>query len=55
MQALQILETEERRPVLLDLMMPDMNGVEVLERLKADERLRDIPVIMISGLRRPTA
>jgi DNA-binding response OmpR family regulator len=31
--------------------MPDMNGFQVLERLKADERLREIPVIMISGLR----
>jgi adenylate cyclase len=31
-------------------MMPEMNGFEVLERLKADGRLRDVPVIMISGL-----
>jgi class 3 adenylate cyclase len=30
--------------------MPDLNGFQVLQRLKADERLRDIPVIMISGL-----
>ena len=30
--------------------MPDMNGLEVLGRLKADPRLREIPVIMISGL-----
>jgi class 3 adenylate cyclase len=36
--------------VLLDLMMPEMNGLQVLEQLKADERLREIPVIMISGL-----
>jgi CheY-like chemotaxis protein len=30
--------------------MPHMNGYEVLERLKADERLRHIPVIMISAV-----
>src|ERR1700682_5123020 len=30
--------------------MPDMNGIEMLERLKSDERLYSIPVIMISGL-----
>jgi len=36
--------------VLLDIMMPEMNGYEVLRRLKADVRLRDIPVIMISAL-----
>jgi DNA-binding response OmpR family regulator len=31
-------------------MMPEMNGYEVLERLKADELLRHVPVIMISAL-----
>jgi adenylate cyclase len=36
--------------VLLDLMMPEMNGFEVLCRIKADVRMRDIPVIMISAL-----
>ena len=49
-RALQMLQVEDFDLVLLDLMMPDMNGFEVLERLKADERLREIPVIMISGL-----
>jgi class 3 adenylate cyclase/CheY-like chemotaxis protein len=49
-QALQILDTEEVDLILLDLMMPDMNGLQVLERLKSSNRLRDIPVIMISGL-----
>ena len=36
--------------VLLDVMMPEMNGYEVLEQMKADESLRDLPVIMISAL-----
>lgn len=36
--------------VLLDVMMPELNGYEVLERLRADERLRHIPVIMISAV-----
>jgi len=36
--------------VLLDVMMPELNGYEVLERMKADESLRDLPVIMISAL-----
>jgi class 3 adenylate cyclase len=49
-RALQLLGVEEIDLILLDLMMPDMNGLEVLDRLKADDRLREIPVIMISGL-----
>jgi K+-sensing histidine kinase KdpD len=36
--------------VLLDIMMPEMDGYEVLQQLKADETLRHIPVIMISAL-----
>jgi two-component system, sensor histidine kinase and response regulator len=36
--------------VLLDIMMPEMDGYEVLRRLKADDRLQYIPVIMISAL-----
>ncbi len=36
--------------ILLDVMMPEMNGYEVCERLKADEQLADIPVIFLSSL-----
>jgi len=36
--------------VLLDVMMPDLDGYAVLQRLKADSGLRDIPVLMISAL-----
>jgi class 3 adenylate cyclase len=49
-RALEILEVEDFDLILLDLLMPDLNGFQVLEHLKADERLHDIPVIMISGL-----
>jgi CheY-like chemotaxis protein len=36
--------------VLLDLMMPDLDGWQVYQRMKADERMRDIPVIVITVL-----
>jgi adenylate cyclase len=49
-QALQALAEEEFDLVLLDLIMPDINGFDVLVRMKADGRLRRIPVIMITAL-----
>ena len=49
-RALDLLAVEDFDLVLLDLMMPDMNGFEVLARMKADETLHRIPVIMISAL-----
>ena len=49
-EALEILQGKPIDLVLLDIMMPDMNGYEVLERLKADVNLRHIPVIMISAV-----
>jgi adenylate cyclase len=48
--ALARLRAEPFDLVLLDIMMPDMSGFEVLERVKADADLRHIPVIMISAL-----
>jgi len=51
LRALRLLECEEVDLILLDVMMPDLDGFQVLQRLKADERFREIPVIMISGLR----
>ena len=49
-QALELLGTRPFDLVLLDVMMPGLNGYEVLERMRADNRLRHIPVIMISAL-----
>jgi DNA-binding response OmpR family regulator len=36
--------------VLLDLMMPGMNGIEVLRRIRKDARTADLPVVMLSAL-----
>jgi signal transduction histidine kinase len=36
--------------ILLDIRMPDLNGYEVCERLKADSQTKDIPVIFLSAL-----
>ncbi|MBS3651695.1 response regulator [Pseudaminobacter sp. 19-2017] len=49
-EAMSILNQDRFDLILLDLLMPDMNGIEVLEQLKLDERWHSIPVIMISGL-----
>jgi class 3 adenylate cyclase/CheY-like chemotaxis protein len=48
--ALQRIAETDFDLVLLDLMMPGMNGFEVLSHLKAEARTRHIPVIMISAL-----
>ena len=49
-QALEMLRTEWFDVVLLDLIMPGMDGYQVLERIKGDAELRDLPVIVISAL-----
>lgn len=49
-QALERLQNEPCDLVLLDMEMPDMDGSQVLQQLKADPRLRDLPVIMLSAV-----
>ncbi len=49
-QALEFLNQEPFNLVLLDIMLPEMNGFQVLEHLKADEALSHIPVIMTTAL-----
>jgi len=48
-QALDVLAAEDVDLVLLDIMMPELDGYGVLERRRADPRLRDIPCIVISA------
>ncbi|MEM7797661.1 MAG: response regulator, partial [Chloroflexota bacterium] len=49
-QAMQFLLNEHIDLVLLDIMMPNMNGYQVLTRIKDDPELRHIPVIVISAI-----
>lgn len=49
-QALEIVKARSIDLVLLDIMMPEMNGYQVLEIMKSDPILRSIPVIMISAV-----
>ncbi|UCC62540.1 MAG: response regulator, partial [Anaerolineae bacterium] len=49
-QALQMLRAQPFDAVLLDLIMPGMDGYQVCEQIKADQQIHDIPVIFISAL-----
>lgn len=48
-ETLEMVAEERPDLILLDIMMPDMDGFEVCERLKADAAFRDIPVIFLTG------
>jgi signal transduction histidine kinase len=49
-QALEMVRSGNFDLVLLDIMMPGLNGLQVLSEIKSDSALRDLPVIMISAL-----
>ncbi|OHB20750.1 MAG: hypothetical protein A2854_00505 [Parcubacteria group bacterium RIFCSPHIGHO2_01_FULL_56_18] len=50
--ALDKLQKMEQKPVvvLLDIMMPKLSGFDVLRKMKADEKLKSIPVILLTNL-----
>lgn len=50
-QALQSVQARLPDLILLDIKMPDLDGLEVCRRLKADPATRDVPVIFLSALR----
>src|SRR5271155_2230423 len=51
--ALEIAETELPDVILLDVMMPRMDGFEVCRQLKANRRTVDVPVVMVTALSDP--
>jgi CheY-like chemotaxis protein len=52
-EALSIAATEHPDVILLDILLPGMSGYEVLEKLKADENTKNIPVIILSNFGQP--
>lgn len=48
-EAMDRLETFQPNIVLLDLQLPGMSGIEILTRMRADDRMRNIPVVVITA------
>lgn len=49
LEGLEILRRQYVSVVLLDIMMPEMDGFEVLKRIRADNKLKNIPVMMLTA------
>jgi len=49
-EGLRMVHSENPDMVLLDLMMPEKSGIALLSELKKDEKLKKIPVIMVTGV-----
>lgn len=49
-EAVEVLRSRDCHLVLLDMLMPDIDGLQVLEQMQADQRLAPIPVIMVSAV-----
>ena len=49
LDALKKIEQEQPDALILDVMMPKMDGITVCEKLRQDPKTRDLPIIMLSG------
>jgi CheY-like chemotaxis protein len=53
-EAFAILEKQTPDIIILDILLPGLNGFDILQKIKGMEKFRDIPVIMLSNLSKPT-
>ena len=49
-EGLEYLKKEKPVMILLDIMMPKMNGIQLLEQIKANPNTKDIPVVVLTNL-----
>lgn len=52
--AISLINKEQPDVVILDIMMPDISGLEVLRFMRRDPQLKDIPVIVVSARSMPS-
>ncbi|MBD3161395.1 MAG: response regulator, partial [Candidatus Latescibacteria bacterium] len=52
-EALQMIESERPDLVVLDIMMPKLDGYQVCQKLREDEQFKSLPVILLSAKGRP--
>jgi diguanylate cyclase len=55
LEAIDLLEGKRPDVLLLDLMMPDMDGLQILSRMQVENMLKDIPVIVLTSSKDPAA
>lgn len=53
-ETFQILGDERPDIIILDLLLPGMSGFDILQKMKTMERLRGVPVVMLSNMNRPS-